>query len=291
MVDMVMHMLGQAMDWSRIGEIGRSLGQHLPHEGGVVAIWPLVVLLAASVFVGLHGERLTRLLVLGLSIGLAALLGQRLVEAMTLPFWPTLVLCGAVGGILAHMFYRWSLGLALAVILALAAGTWSAGSSLTTDEIRALFSGSHTLSDGGSEAVPSVIPSGAYTQYLQAAVQRAMHLWSSVADKPDARKHLLLTMLAGAAVGLLAGLVLGRLAAILWTSVLAAAGLIFALTSLAVRFQPQWGASLSDNRQYVLLAGVTAALLFMLRQLGRTRPTTTIVTVAPASLASSQDKS
>jgi hypothetical protein len=228
-------------------------------------------------------------LVLGAFMALGALLGQRLSGMMDLPFWPTLVLCGAVGGILAYVFYRWSLGLALAVVLAGATGVWSAGSSLNSNEILSLFSGVPGLSDAGGASAPTAAPPGDSLQYVETVRQRAMHLWSTIADKPGAQQHLLITILAGAAVGLLAGLVLGRLAAILLTSVLAAAGAVFAGISLALWYQPQWGQYLSDNRRYVLLAGVAAALLFVLRQLARARPAAAVA--APAELAPPQKKS
>lgn len=98
-------------------------------------------------------------------------------------------------------------------------------------------------------------------------------------------------MLAGAAIGLFAGLVFGRLAAILWTSVLAAAGLLFAGISLAVWYQPQWGDYLSDRRQYVLMAGGAVTLLFTLRQLARAKPAATVVVVESPAVASSLNKS
>ena len=72
---MVMDMLAQAIDWNRIGEISRDLGANLPKDMGVAAVWPLIVLLVASVFIGLYGERLTRVLVLGAFIGLGGPVG------------------------------------------------------------------------------------------------------------------------------------------------------------------------------------------------------------------------
>jgi hypothetical protein len=287
---MAIDMLGQGIDWNHLAELGRGLSERVPQEWHLLTVWPPVVLLVLSLFIGLHGERLTRLLVLGAFIGLAAVLGQRLVAAMTLPLWPTVIFCGAFGGILAYMFYRWSLGLALAVLLALAAGAWSAGSFLDTKEILAVFSDAPRLSDSGGGGASSAAQLGDYLQYIQAVRERAMHLWSTVAAKPGAQQHLLLTMLAGAAVGLFAGLVLGRLAAILLTSVMAAAGLVFAGVSLAVWYQPSWGEYLSDNRRYVLLAGVVAVLLFVLRQLARSLPTTAVSAAAPAELASPQNR-
>jgi len=273
-----------------MSEISRDLGAHLPKDWGVAAVWPLIVLLVASVFIGLYGERLTRVLVLGAFIGLAALLGCRLADSMTLPLWPTVLLMAALGGILAHLFYRWSLGLALAVVLAVAAGAWSTGSSLDTNEIRGALSDLPALVAVGETSPSLPDQPGDPMLYIERIQRQVMQVWSAVAARPEAQKHLLITVLAGAAIGLFAGLVLGRLAAILWTSVLAAGGLLFAGISLAVRYQPPWGDYLSNNRQYVLMAGAAAALLFMLRQLARGRPTTVVVAAAPA-VASPSNKS
>jgi hypothetical protein len=285
-----MDMLAQAIDWNRIGEISRDLGANLPKDVGVAAVWPMVVLLVASVFIGLYGERLTRVLVLGVFIGLAALSGRWAAVAMALPLWPTVLLAAALGGIVAHLFYRWSLGLALATVLALAAAAWSTGTSLDASEIRGALSDLPGLV-GVGEASPALPDQpGNLMHFLEKVQRQAIQVWEAMTTRPEAQKHLLITMLAGAAVGLLAGLVLGRLAAILWTSVLAAGGLLFAGISLAVWYQPQWGDYLSDNRQYVLMAGAAAALLFMLRQLARGRPATMVVVEAPA-VASSLNKS
>ncbi len=283
---MAIEMPAQSIDWSHLAEIGRTFSQRLPQEWGLGAVWPLVILLVLSVFIGLYGERLTRLVVLGAFIAVAALLGQRLTEAMVLPFWPTVILCGALGGILASVFYRWSLGLALGAVMAAAAGVWCASYSLSTDEVMSILSGAGNLPDGGTAPTP-VEQSGNYLQYLKIAQQRAVDLWSAVAAKPGDEQRLLLTMCAGGAVGLLAGLVFGRIAAILWTSVLAAAGVVFAAACLALWYKPEWNQYLSDNHQYLLLGGGVVALLFMLRQVSRSRRTA-IVAVAPAESAASQ---
>ena len=188
----------------------------------------------------------------------------------------------ALGGILAHLFYRWSLGLALATVMALAAGIWSTGTSLDASEIRGALSDLPALV-GVGETSPSLPDQpGNLMHFLEKVQRQVMQVWETVTARPEAQKHLLITMLAGAAIGLFAGLVLGRLAAILWTSVLAAGGLLFAGIYLAVWYQPQWGDYLSNNRQYVLMAGAAAALLFMLRQLARGRPATVVVVEAPA---------
>jgi hypothetical protein len=288
-VDMAIDMLAQSVDWNHLAEIGRAFSDRLPQEWHLGAVWPLVFLLVLSVIIGLYGERLTRLMVLGGFVALAALLGRRLAEAMLLPFWPTVVLCGALGGIFASVFYRWSLGLAMAAIMAVAAGAWSASYSLNTNEVAGIFAGAGGPSEAGGTTTTSVEPSGDYLLYLKTVYQRAVHLWSAIAAKPGAERRLLLTMCAGGAVGLLAGLVLGRLAAILWSSVLAAAGLVFAAICLALWYEPQWSQYLSDNHQYVLLGGVVAALLFALRQLGRSRPAATVA-IAPAESAQTQKK-
>ena len=291
MVDMAIDMVGQGLNWNHLAEMGRGLSQRVPQEWHLLTIWPLAVLLVASMLIGLYGERLTRALVLGAFIGLAGLLGQRLVEAMVLPFWPTVIFCGAFGGILAYMFYRWSLGLALAVVLALAAAAWSVGNSLDTTEILSVFSSAPGLSDDSGQGASPAVQLGDYLRYIEMVREHATRLWSSVAAKPGAQQHLLLTALAGGAVGLFAGLVLGRLAAVLLTSVLAACGLVFSGASLAIWYQPQWGQYLSDNRQYVLLGGVTVALLFLLCQLARSLPGASAAPAASAELAPPPKKS
>jgi hypothetical protein len=283
-------MVGQGFDWDHLSQVGRGLGDRLSQEGHLLAVWPLAVLLVASIFIGLYGVRLTRVLVLGAFISAAVVLGQRIVVLMTLPYWPTIVLCGALGGILAYLFYRWSLGLTLGLILALVGGAWSVGSNLSSYEIVAVFSGVPGLPQAGEAGASSAVRAADWLHYIDAVSQRAMHLWSAVAEKPDGRQHLLLTMLAGGAVGLFAGLVLGRLAAILWTSIVGAAGLVFALVCLAVWYQPDWGTYLSDHRQYVLLGGIAAAVLFSLRQLSGSL-SGPVAAPAPAELASSSDKS
>lgn len=288
---MVMDMLAQAIDWNRVGDISRTLGENLPKDLGVVAIWPLVVLLVVSVFIGLYGERLTRVLVLGASLGLAALGGRWAAGAMGLPFWPTTVLAAALGGIAAHLFYRWALGLALAAALALAAGAWSTGTSLDAAEIRTVLSDLPVVVSVGETSPTVSNRPGDLVQLFERVQQQAVQVWQAMTTTPEAQKHLLLTMLAGAAIGLFAGLVFGRLAAILWTSVLAAAGLLFAGISLAVWYQPQWGDYLSDHRQYVLMAGGAVTLLFTLRQLARAKPAATVVVVESPAVASSLNKS
>ncbi len=283
-----MDMLAQAIDWNNLTHIGQTFSR-LPQEWHLTSGWPLMALLVASVFIGLHGERLTRVLVLGAFIALAGLFGHRLAAYANLPPSATVVLSGAVGGILAYMFYRYAVGLALALALCVAAGCWSAGSILTAEEIRSIFSPVSTLSGVVAPDAPPTAPAD-YFQYLESVRQHALTIWSTVASKPEAQKQLLITMLAGGAVGLFAGLVLGRLAAILWTSVLGAAGVVAAGLSLAVWYQPTFGPYLSQYRQYVLMTGAGLALLFLLRQLARTRPVT-VVAVAPAELAPGPNKS
>ncbi len=339
---MTMDMLAQAIDWGHLGDSVRNLGQHLPRDIGIAGAWPLMALLVASVFIGLYGERLTRLLVLGTFIGLAMLLGRYVAESMSLPFWPTVLLTAALGGIVAHLFYTWFLGLVLAVVLAVAAGAWSAGSYLDSNELRGTLSDLSTalvgqgatngspgalrnppgdgvgmLRDalgGGAEAIGGALggrpdtllggggdsvrgtggagflpggdslgglggPAGALSgeqagealRRIERVRQCALQVWADLEATPDAQRNLLITMLAGAAIGLFAGLVLGRLAAILLTSVLAAAGLVYACLWLAVWYQPQLSGPLSLHRQHVLIAGAAAALLFFLRQLSRGR--------------------
>jgi hypothetical protein len=286
-----MDMLAQASDiWNRIGELSRGLGEHLPKDLGVAAVWPLILLLVASVFIGLYGERLTRALVLGTFIGLAALAGRWLADSMVLPLWPTVLLTAALGGILAHLFYRWSLGLALAVVLAVAAAAWSTGSSLDTNDLRGALSDLSAVVGAGETPAPTPGEAAGPMPYVERVWRQVMRVWSAAAARPEAQKHLLVTMLAGAAIGLFAGLVLGRFAAILLSSVLAAGGLLLAGISLAVWHQPQWGDYLSNNRQYVLMAGVAAALVFMLRQLARGHSAVAAVAVAPA-VAPSSNKS
>jgi hypothetical protein len=288
-VDMPIDMPAQSIDWKHLAEVGRTFSEQLPPEWGLGAVWPPVILLVVSAIIGLHGERLTRVLVIGTFIALAALLGQRLAEAMALAFWPTVVLCGALGGIIAYVFYRWSLGLVLAAVMAAAAGAWSASCSLNTDEVLAILRGAAGPS-GGRPVPVAVAQAGDYLHYVKIVYERAAHLWSAVAAQPGAGQRLLLTMCAGGAVGLLAGLVFGRIAAILWTSVLAAAGIVFAAVCLALWYEPKWSQYLSDNHQYLLFGGIVAAALFALRQLGRRRPTVIVATV-PADSTQPQNNS
>jgi hypothetical protein len=285
-----MDMLAQAIDWNRIGEIARGLGEHLPKDLGVAAVWPLILLLVASVFIGLYGERLTRVLVLGAFIGLAATAGRWLADSMVLPLWPTVLLAAALGGILAHLFYRWSLGLALAVVLAVAGAAWSTGSSLDTDDLRGALSDFSAVVGAGETSSPAPGEPAGLIRYVERVWRQVVQIWEAVAARPEAQKHLWVTMLAGAAIGLFAGLVLGRLAAILLTSVLAAGGLLLAGMSLAAWYQPQWGEYLSNHRQYVLMAAVAAVMLFILYQLARGRSAVTVVAVAPT-VASPSNKS
>ncbi len=255
-----------------------------------------MALLVASVLIGLYGERLTRLLVLGVFVGLAMLLGRYVAEGMSLPSWPTTLLMGALGGIVAHLFYTWFLGVVLAVVLAAAAGAWSVGAYLDSNELRGALSDvqaivvGHPLADGRGEgfsgsaealfggsgkspggtsgaAEPLLgVQAGDVLKRVERLVQRVQGVWSDLAAKPDAQKNLLITMLAGAAIGLFAGLVLGRVAAILLTSVLASIGLVCASVSLAVWYEPQLSEQLSSHRQHLLIAAAAAALLFFLRQ-------------------------
>lgn len=261
-----------------MAEIGRTFSDRLPSEWGLAAVWPLIILLVVSAIIGLYGERLMRVLVIAAFMALAAWLGQHLAEAMALAFWPTVVLCGALGGIVAYVFYRWSLGLALAAATAVAAGAWSACHCLGTDAVLAILRGGRGPSDGGPVPM-SFEQAGDYLPYVKMLYERAAHLWSAVGAQSGDGQHLLLTMCAGGAVGLLAGLVFGRIAAILWTSVLGAAGIVFAGVCLALWYDPKWNPYLSDNHQYLLFGGVVIAALFALRQLGRSRPKVVVATV------------
>lgn len=284
---MTTNMLAQGIDWNSLTHAGQSLSR-LPQEWHMTAAWPLIVLLVVSVFIGLYGERLTRLLVLGAAVALGATLGRWLVPQMSLPFWPTVIFCGATAGTIAYVFYRWAFALALAAGTAIAVAAWSAG---TAPDFPSLFSDVAALSDATAVPMPDAPASpDNYLAYIEAVGDRAAQALGTLAEKPEARKHLLLTMLAGGAAGLFAGLVLGRFAAILWTSVLAAAGMITAIVGLALWYQPSWRQILSDNRQYVLAVGAGLALLFLLRQLSRRRPTAVVV-AAPGEVAREPDKS
>ncbi len=303
-------MLAEAMNLGSVSDAIGNLGQHAPDLSRLTALWPYAILLVASILIGMHGERITRIVVLAGFVVLGALLGQRLAEWMSLPPMPTVVFLGSLGGIGAWMFYRWSLGLALAVAMALAAGAWSSGARLTGSEVLGIFSNAPGLPsveiapddytsfgeiplppiDGEAQSVRPV-DAAAVLRYFDGVWQRVAAVWSAVAAKPEGQKHLLLSILAGGGVGLLAGLLLGRLAALLLTSVLGGAGLVAAGVSLAVAVQPDWAEWFTQNRQHVLTAGAIASVLFLLRQAAHRRPRPTVVTIESAELASARNKS
>lgn len=261
------------MDWTKfdlnhLSDMARSLTSSVPAGLHLADIWPLAVLLVVSVFIGLYGERLTQVLILGIFIALGAAAGQQVAAWLALPFWPTVIFVGSLGGIFAYVLYRYALGLVLAVSLALGCGAWSLGTNLDKQEVSDFWANVTATQEARPPVAGSATPAEAlkYVQRLQGLLQQVQDLQHTVAGKPEAQKHLVIMMLAGAAVGLLAGLVLGRIAAILWTSLLAGAGVVVALTSLAVLVRPEWREPLSDNPRYVLGAAGGAALLFLLRQ-------------------------
>lgn len=284
-------------DMSRLVDAASSLAQQVPPEWQLGGLWPFAILLIVSVIIGLHGERLTRLLILAGFIALGAALGQRVAGWMALPLWPTVVLAGSLGGLAAHIFWRYAMGMALAVLLGAMCGAWSAGTTLDSQQVIDLFSRATAATQPSTEAAsgglvnPVADPAAAvkaYADVLEAVRDRGASLWQNMIATPEGHKHFLVMVLAGAGVGLLAGLVLGRLAAIVFTSVLAGAGTVAGLAGLIVRLQPEWGTWLSDNRRYVLAAAVTLAALYGIRQLSRPR---TVLAAPPAELASSSDKS
>ncbi len=99
---------------------------------------------------------------------------------------------------------------------------------------------------------------------------------------------MVIMMLAGGAAGLLSGLLLGRIAAMLLTSLLGGAGVVASLVSFAVRLRPEWGGWLAANRQYLLAAAGALALVFLAKQTSR-RAASRVIPVLE--VAESQDKS
>lgn len=283
------------MDWTKLSldhltAMLRSFVGSLPADWRTVeGIWPAVVLLVAAVIIGLYGERLTRVLILGIFIFLGAAAGQQVAAWLDLPFWPTVIFVGSLSGIFAYVLYRYALGLVLAVALSLSCGAWSLASNFDKQEISDLAASLSAPQQSPVEHADAAVPTelSFYVQRLHGLVQRVQDLRQSIADKPAAQKHLVIMLLAGAAAGMLAGLVLGRVAAMLWTSLLGGVGVVMALASLAVHVQQGWGDWLSDNRQYVVGAAGAVALLFMVRQATRRAGG-----AAPASeVAASSDKS
>lgn len=291
------------MDWTKIDlnhllDWVRSLVSGGPEGLHGAGVWPLVAILTVSVVIGLYGERIAQLLILGIFISLGGLVGTKAAGWIALPQWPTVILMAALGGIFAFMLYRYALGLVLAVTLALAAGAWSMGSHMDRQEIADLWASVTSGEQGAAQApaaeepaVPNVPGSGEamhYLQRVQGAAGWVEGLQRNLANRPDVQKHLVIMMLAGGAVGLLAGLVLGRIAAILLTSMVGGAGIVGSAAALSVRARPEWGPWASDNQRYLLVAAGVLALIFLLRQGSRRAPATA---VSAGELAPSADKS
>lgn len=282
------------MDWTKF-DLNHATGAFTSLAGSLrgqwyaTGVWPLLALLVAAICIGLYGERLTRVIILGVSITIGATLGQHLASWLTLPLWPTVILAGALGGIVSFVFYRYALGLMLAAVLALVCGAWSANTNLDATELSSLMA---NLSVPQPVAQPSAnrtdmsVPFN-YVERVQRLWQWVQDLQSAIAAKPGGQKHLIVMMLAGAAVGFLLGLVLGRMAAMLWTSLLGGIGVVAAIVNLSIHFRPEWGGWMADNRQYVLGAAAAVALVFLARQSTRRK----VVAVPVEEVAGSADKS
>jgi len=258
----------------------------LPELQQILASWWLIVLLVVSVVIGLYGARLVRALIFAVCLGAGAWAGHRAAGWLGVPAWPAATAGGSLGGLVAYFFYSWCVALVSAVLLAAACCGWYVGTSLSKAEISSALVGDLAVGIQGEPAQADLSQRSALAgrRWLS---ERIARLWALAAEKVSIRRDLAIVALAGAGVGLLTGLLLPRLVVILWTSVLAAAGMGISVFGLLSIHRPHWAMVSADKYQHVLLvlAGIAAA--FAVRQVfGRpVRPA-----AGESSVASSADK-
>jgi len=250
--------------FARCWEYARAVLNGMPQVGSGTVLTVFLLVLSAAVFavIGLYGARLARSLLLLAFMAAGAVCAGRLAGWADHMYLPLVIAGAAVGGTFCYVFYRWCIGLVSGLLLGLVFVGWY------LYVVAPSFPGPLGTAQGevaaDNRAVASETVSAAQ---IWSAVRRSVRrvVDSATVDR-SALGQLMVVFLAGGGVGLLAGLILGHLMMVLWTSLIGAGGLVGSMWALACMAWPDFVRMSSARVEFVAAAVVVLACGFVLRQ-------------------------